>query len=73
VTLSHLRRILHAELRYTQEEFEKHIQQLDCASERCLVHARFRERVRTLTFALNEAGGRVRDINIEPWGPVEGA
>jgi hypothetical protein len=72
VTLSHLRRILHAELRHTSREFNKHIQQLNCASERCLVHARFRERIRTLNFALEQAGGRKMDESYS-WGPVEGA
>lgn len=75
MTLSHLRRILHAELRHTQAEFDKHCRKWGCKtdSSQCLARARFQERIRTLHFILSEAGGRVRDKSIEPWGPVEGA
>jgi len=73
--MAHLRRTLHAELRYTQEEFEKHCRQKNCTTDTggCLARARFQERIRTLNFALEVAGGRVRDKSIELWGPVEGA
>lgn len=73
MTLRQIRRILHAELRHTNEEFDKHCYKHGCFTDSCYARVRFLERIRTLQFALCEAGGRVRDTIIEPWGPVEGA
>lgn len=74
MTLSHLRRTLHAELRHTWSEFEKHseINRCDTDSSGCMARARFQERIRTLNFALEMAGGRKMDDGYQ-WGPVEGA
>ena len=74
MTLQHLRRILHAELRHTREEFEKHCRKWNCKTDNseCLARAGFQERIRTLNFALEQAGGRKMDESYQ-WGPVEGA
>lgn len=74
MTLSYLRRILHAELRHTQAEFDKHCRKWDCKtdSSECLARAQFQERIRTLNFALEQAGGRKMDESYS-WGPVDGA
>jgi hypothetical protein len=74
MTLEHLRRTLHAELRHTWVEFEKHseINRCDTDSSGCPARVRFQERIRTLNFALEQAGGRKMDESYQ-WGPVEGA
>jgi hypothetical protein len=74
VTLSHLRRTLHAELRHTRTELNRHIGNCACTihSDWCLPRIRFQERIRTLNFALEMAGGRKMDDSYQ-WGPVEGA
>jgi hypothetical protein len=72
VTLSHLRRILHAELRHVHAEFQKHVRKHMLCHQECAPRARFQERIRTLNFALEQAGGRKMDESYS-WGPVEGA
>jgi hypothetical protein len=71
VTLEHLRRTLHAELRHTHDEYDKHRADHSCPYG-CIGRARFQERIRTLNFALEQAGGRKMDESYQ-WGPVEGA
>jgi hypothetical protein len=74
MTLSHLRRTLHAELRHIHDEYDRHRREHACPAPPCpcLARARFQERIRTLNFALEQAGGRKMDESYQ-WGPVEGA
>ena len=74
MTLAHLRRILHAELRYTHEQYLLHRAGHSCPAPPapCILRSRFQERIRTLNFALEAAGGRRLDTSYQ-WGPVEGA
>lgn len=74
MTMDHFRRTLRAELKYTHEEFARHVKQNACTTDSggCLVRARFQERIRTLNFALEQCGGRGMDVGYQ-WGPVEGA
>jgi hypothetical protein len=68
-----LRRVLHAELRYTHAQFREHFKAKHAVRLGvCRVCPGFRERIRTLNFALEQAGGRKMDESYS-WGPVEGA
>jgi hypothetical protein len=81
MTLEHLRRSLHAELRHARDERDKHFRLAHFSKDEvvrmpgailCDACVRFQERIRTLNFALEQAGGRKMDDSYQ-WGPVEGA